>query len=66
MLFPFYMTFYTFVFSLFSPVSVVLPVNHKSLGHPRAMQVLYPPFGNDVKQMLTEECKKACTEQYFL
>lgn len=36
LLFPFYITFYPFVLSLFSPVSVLLPVNHKSLGHPKA------------------------------
>jgi len=36
LLFPFYVTFYPFVLSLFFPVSMVLPVNHKSLGHPKA------------------------------
>lgn len=37
LVFPPYITFYSFVLSLFSLVSLVLPVNHRSLSYPKTL-----------------------------
>lgn len=59
LLFPFYIPFYPFLLSPFSPVSVVLPVNHRSLGHGKATLSAFDsltqqsPFDDGPKRMLT-------------